>query len=67
MRTVRAMLPERVRTGLQTDFVGKAIRHFREVTSTNDIAKELAAKGAEDGTVVIAETQTQGRGRIGRR
>jgi biotin-[acetyl-CoA-carboxylase] ligase BirA-like protein len=64
---VRTMLPESVRKGLQTDFIGKTIRHFREVTSTNDIAKELAAKGAEEGTVVIAETQTQGRGRIGRR
>jgi len=61
------MLPESVRKGLQTDFLGKTIRHFPEVTSTNDIAKELAAKGAEEGTVIIAETQTQGRGRIGRR
>ncbi len=61
------MLPERVRKCLQTDFFGKTILRFHKVTSTNDIAKELAAKGAEEGTVVIAETQTQGRGRIGRR
>lgn len=67
MRTVRTMLPERVRKGLRTDVVGKVIHHFREVTSTNDVAKELAAKGAEEGTVVIAEMQTRGRGRIGRR
>jgi BirA family biotin operon repressor/biotin-[acetyl-CoA-carboxylase] ligase len=36
------------------------------VTSTNTIAKELAAKGAPEGTVIIAREQTQGRGRMGR-
>ncbi len=66
MCTVR-MLPERVRQSLQTDFIGKTIRHFHEVSSTNDVAKELAANGSEEGTVVVAETQTRGRGRIGRR
>jgi BirA family biotin operon repressor/biotin-[acetyl-CoA-carboxylase] ligase len=37
------------------------------VQSTNDYAKELASYGAEEGTVVIAETQTAGRGRLGRK
>ena len=36
------------------------------VTSTNTIAKELAAKGAKEGTVIIAREQTEGRGRMGR-
>ena len=36
------------------------------VTSTNIIAKEMAAKGAKEGTVIIAREQTQGRGRMGR-
>ena len=36
------------------------------VTSTNTIAKELAAKGAQEGTVIIAREQTEGRGRMGR-
>jgi len=40
--------------------------HRDEVTSTQDVAKELASSGAEEGTVVIAETQTKGRGRKGR-
>ncbi|MSP54595.1 MAG: biotin--[acetyl-CoA-carboxylase] ligase [Myxococcales bacterium] len=38
-----------------------------EVTSTQDVAKQLAADGAEHGTVVRAERQTAGRGRLGRR
>ncbi len=36
-------------------------------TSTNSYARELAEKGAGEGEVVIAESQTQGRGRLGRR
>lgn len=38
----------------------------QSVTSTNTVAKELAAQGAKAGTVVIAREQTEGRGRMGR-
>jgi len=58
--------PRKIKDGLQTDFIGRMIHHFTEVTSTNDVAKELAAKGAKEGTVVISETQILGRGRLGR-
>ena len=37
------------------------------VASTNDVARELAAAGAADGTTVVAGAQTAGRGRQGRR
>ena len=43
------------------------IRYFREISSTMDVAKELAKRGAGKGTIVIAEIQTQGRGRLRRR
>lgn len=36
------------------------------VTSTNTLAKEMASKGAAEGTVVLASEQTEGRGRMGR-
>lgn len=36
------------------------------VSSTNDIAKKLAKEGAAEGTIIIADTQTSGRGRMGR-
>ena len=42
------------------------IKKFDTVTSTNDIAKELAETGAPEGTVIIADAQTCGRGRLGR-
>lgn len=38
----------------------------QQVTSTNTLAKEMAAKGASEGTVLIATEQTEGRGRMGR-
>jgi BirA family biotin operon repressor/biotin-[acetyl-CoA-carboxylase] ligase len=42
------------------------ILHFEEVTSTLDVAHEVAAQGAEAGTLIVADTQTAGRGRQGR-
>lgn len=39
---------------------------FPEVGSTNDVAKTLAAQGAPEGTVIIADTQTGGKGRSGK-
>jgi len=59
--------PKKIKGGLQTDFIGQEIYHFTEVTSTSDVAKELAIKGAKEGTLVIAETQSRGRGRFGRK
>jgi BirA family biotin operon repressor/biotin-[acetyl-CoA-carboxylase] ligase len=42
------------------------IHYFPEIGSTMDEARELAKKGAREGTIVIAETQTFGRGRLSR-
>ena len=46
--------------------VGRDIRVFRETTSTNDVAEKLARDGVREGVVVLAESQTRGRGRLGR-
>src|SRR6202167_4283328 len=50
----------------QPGFVGCVIHYFEEVESTQNIARNLAAEGAPHGTAVIAETQSAGRGRMGR-
>ena len=42
------------------------IHHFDTIDSTNTSAKQLAAQGAPHGTVLIADSQTGGRGRLGR-
>lgn len=58
---------ERLSEGLRTRFVGRNIVFNHAATSTNDIARELVEMGAEDGTVVVSETQTSGRGRLNRK
>jgi BirA family biotin operon repressor/biotin-[acetyl-CoA-carboxylase] ligase len=51
---------------LNTHDLGCAIHDFDSVPSTNQVALELAQKGAAHGEVVVAEEQTHGRGRRGR-
>jgi len=58
---------KKLRECLKTAWLGKKIYYFTEVDSTNNFAKKLAKQGAEEGAIVIAETQTSGRGRLGRR
>ena len=61
------LLPFEVRNHLETTLLGRReIVHFLETDSTNARAKDLAEKGAGEGTLVIAEAQTAGRGRKGR-
>ncbi len=64
-------LPDRlfaheVSSHLATEFVGKRIFYFDTVSSTMDIAMKLGLQGLPEGTVVLAEAQTKGRGRLGR-
>jgi len=47
--------------------LGKPLFHYELVTSTNDVAWELVARGFPEGTAVIADEQSAGRGRMGRR
>ena len=47
--------------------IGKRIISFDSISSTNDVAWKEAEKGAAEGTVVVAEEQTAGRGRLSRR
>ncbi len=52
---------------LRRTFLGYQIYHYGAVSSTNDIAKEIARKNDERRVIVVAETQTRGRGRAKRR
>jgi len=51
----------------KTKVIGRDIRVFQETTSTNDIVEKLARDGVAEGSVVFAETQTKGRGRLARK
>src|ERR1039457_4449784 len=50
-----------------TKVVGRDIQVFEQTTSTNDVAEKLARDGVKEGAVVFAESQTKGRGRLGRK
>jgi BirA family transcriptional regulator, biotin operon repressor / biotin---[acetyl-CoA-carboxylase] ligase len=68
-KTVEApdlLLPSLIKAQLKSMRFGRAIHHDFQVSSTNDVALRLAHQGAGDGTLVLAEEQTQGRGRLGR-
>src|SRR6266516_2293556 len=47
--------------------VGRDIRVFEKTTSTNDVVEKLARDGVKEEVVVFAESQTKGRGRLGRK
>ena len=58
--------PADISRNLKTDFIGKKVIAYPSLSSTNDIAKRQAKKGAREGTVILAEEQTAGRGRLKR-
>jgi BirA family biotin operon repressor/biotin-[acetyl-CoA-carboxylase] ligase len=54
-------------TSVPPGIIGRDIRVFKETTSTNDVVEKLARDGVKEGVVVFAESQTRGRGRLGRK
>jgi BirA family biotin operon repressor/biotin-[acetyl-CoA-carboxylase] ligase len=61
------LYPEEIQNGLATHWLAHTIHYFDETDSTNRVALDLAREGAAHGTAVVAEAQTAGRGRLGRR
>ena len=59
-------LEQEIRGGLETSIIGKRIQFFSKVPSTNDVLKKLAKQGESEGTIIIAEEQTNARGRKNR-
>lgn len=50
-----------------TRVIGRDVRVFKETNSTNDVIEKMARDGAKEGVVVYAESQSKGRGRMGRK
>jgi BirA family biotin operon repressor/biotin-[acetyl-CoA-carboxylase] ligase len=61
------LIPAEISAGLNSVRIGRRLVCYRETGSTNDDAFKLAEEGAEEGTVVVAEAQRRGKGRLGRR
>ena len=68
VRLPDVLLPQLIRPRLHTRILGRNLYHFYDVDSTNSFAVRLAAhrRPVSEGTVIIAEAQTAGRGRLGR-
>ncbi len=60
------LAPDAVASGLGTCWLGRHMVYFESVGSTNDEARRLAQAGTPEGTLVLAEQQTAGRGRLQR-
>ncbi|QDP40438.1 biotin--[acetyl-CoA-carboxylase] ligase [Radiobacillus deserti] len=55
-----------IQWGLHTNWLGKHVIHKTSIPSTQTLAQKLAFEGADHGTVVIADEQTAGKGRLNR-
>ncbi len=55
-----------IANGMPTKIMGQHVHFYTSIDTTNNRARELAHEGAPEGTLVVAETQTAGRGRRGR-
>ncbi|SHJ47898.1 biotin--[acetyl-CoA-carboxylase] ligase [Propionispora hippei] len=60
------LLPDEIKNDLSTQVLGKEIYWFDSIDSTSNEAKKLAAAGCPEGTLVLAEAQCTGRGRLAR-
>ncbi|AMV71681.1 biotin--[acetyl-CoA-carboxylase] ligase [Desulfuromonas carbonis] len=67
LTTPDTLIAAEIQAGLSTRLIGREIVSLARTDSTNQRATELAEAGAVEGTVVIAEEQSLGKGRLGRR
>ena len=57
---------ESIRDALNTKYIGRPTLYYPSISSTMDVARQSIAKGASEGTVILADEQISGRGRLGR-
>lgn len=67
VKTPEKITADELRLGLKTKFIGKNVHYEESVESTQKIAHRLAHEDAPEGTVIIAEEQLSGRGRMDRK
>ena len=66
VETPDVVCKEEILSLLETKWAGRNLVYLETVDSTNDLAKKLADQGAPEGTLVVADEQTGGKGRRGR-
>ena len=60
------LTPQRIQHNLDSTIVGRAIEHYTQVGSTNDLIRRQARAAHPEGLVIVTDQQTAGRGRMGR-
>ncbi len=67
VNNTKQLLPWEITDGLNSKLVGKRVYYFNTIDSTQDFAIKIASNSIENGTVIISQKQTRGRGRFGRK
>src|SRR5437764_8037624 len=63
---MKDLTPEHIQRNLDSTIVGRAIEHYAQVGSTDDLSRRQARADHPEGLVILADEQTAGRGRLGR-
>jgi BirA family biotin operon repressor/biotin-[acetyl-CoA-carboxylase] ligase len=66
LRSPDFLVPGEIKGRLETKIMGKEILSYRSLSSTNQLGFRLAEGGVGEGTLIVADEQTKGRGRMGR-
>ena len=67
VKTTNRLLPWELTSKIKTEYIGRRVYYFEEIDSTQNFAQNIAADKKENGTIIIAEKQTSGRGRLDRK
>ena len=67
VQNTNLLLPWEITDGLKTKFLGRRAYYFDTIDSTQNFAQKIASNPKENGTVIISQQQTGGRGRLGRK
>ncbi|MFJ5715753.1 biotin--[acetyl-CoA-carboxylase] ligase [Neobacillus sp. NPDC093127] len=67
LKTPEKITADEIRLGLTTEFIGRNIHYQESVESTQKIAHQFASEDVPEGTVIIAEEQRSGKGRMSRK
>ena len=67
VKSTDQLLPWEVTAKIKTNYIGKRIYYFEEIDSTQNFASQIAQNKKENGTIIIGQKQTNGKGRLNRR
>ena len=67
VKTTNQLLPWEITSKIKTKYIGKRVYFFEEIDSTQNFALQIGASKKENGTIVIGQKQTNGKGRLNRK